>query len=738
MSAEIHEEQPAPSGDPAQERALFFGISAARVRSRVRWGSVLLLLSIFLPYDTIGAAPIFAWDVIGEMNASSALALLALPLAGLVLAVGSFVTKRGASLGFLVLGTLMAAAIVRKLGADRAAWDLVRVPDAFSTRPAGAILAIALTAAAANLKYRSVTRHTVPYVVGLAGACALYFYAWPDRGEAPISTVIRALGALPDMPDFRYQIGILLIVFLMIWPLFITLGGLALLKVTPTKDESWFAIVANWTLSLHLLLLATRAMMMPQPGLAVISYLLTVLIVTAVIVMTSAAVAIAVESFFVPNGDEVQTRSTGNFDDLMSFDAEADKGKSPAVAGPIGMEPKRAAIFAAGAAAAFGIVQFGLSRPPSKGTDWKISEASAETDTVFGEGFASWANARRDWDLSARLKSGSEARLAVKRSGQDLVKSAKSVSPQLGEAFDELVTESDELDLAGNKWARLIHSVNDTSRESKLPYYIDPDFIMREDNGDVRHHFFAHVYRIDRVNEFDVDGDAFATLHVTSLDRSRADHLRLGFSRDVQPFALVDLDAVTSKASEFSALVKQGYCTDGLMLNSKLYQGLGSCGALLKSYAEGREGEIGEAVLAGTERHELQHQIDGPHLPLAGPVLNLLEGYEPGAQDRVNRETSAFLAELTSEGVAPKLALVQLAQYLFGSEEQKGAYSKTAVVVFEALADRSIRRGSYVDGDKFWPAYEKVFSLSDDKLRARAREVWEELFDAELTPPKLK
>ncbi|NUP08532.1 MAG: hypothetical protein HOW73_20985 [Polyangiaceae bacterium] len=730
-----------PSADPVHERALFFGISASRVRSRVRWGCILLILSFLIPYNTVGTTPIFAWDVLGELRLSSALALLALPLAGIALAIGSFVTKRGASLGFLVLGALLSAALLRKLGADRAAWDLVRVPDAFSTRPAGAILAIALTAAAANLKFRSATRHTVPYVLGLAGLSALYFYFWPDRGEAPFHTVIRALIALPDMPDFRYQIGTLLLVFLMIWPLVITLLGLSLIKVTPPKDESWFAIVANWTLTLHLLLLVTRALMMPQPGLSAMVYLLTVLVVTAVIVMTSSAVAIVVESFFVPSGDEVMSRSTGNFDDIIALGADPfEPTKETKAIAPKGMLPKRAAMVAGGAVAVLAVTQFALSRPPSKGTDWDIDEPTKESDLVFGSAFRDWARARRQWDLSARLKSGSEARVDVKDSGRELVQASKDVSKDLSAAFETLVAESDDLDLAGNKWSRLVHGVNEASRASKLPYYIDPDFIMSEDQekGEVRYHFMAHVYRIRKVNQFDVDGDKYATLHVESLDQNAVDHLRLGFSRDEQPFALVNLDAILRKTSEFQALVKQGYCSDGLVLNMRVYQGLEECGKKLQAYASERESEIAEAVVLGTERHELQHQIDGPHLPLAGAVLNLLEGFEPSAQDRVNRETSAFLAELTTDGIAPKLALVQLAQYLFSSEEQKGVYAKTAVVIFEAMAERSIRRGFIVDGEKFWAAYDKLFELSDDKLRARAREVWEEFFDDELAQPKLK
>lgn len=728
------------SGDPEHERSLFFGISASRLRSRVRWGAVLLLLSFFVPYDMIGSVPIFAWNALPEMHAAGALALLALPLAGAAMAVGLFATKRGASLAFVVLGALLAAALVRKLGADRAAWDLVRVPDAFSTRPAGAILAIALTAAATNLKFRAATRHVVPYVLGAAGVCALYFYAWPERGEAPFKTMFRLLFALPEMPDFRFQMGILLMLFLMVWPLLITLGGLSLLKTTPSKDESWFAIIANWSLTLWLVLLAARPLMMPQPGLTFMAYMLTILVVTAVIVLLSAAVTLAVESFFVKTGDEVPERSAGNFDEIlaMNMDPLAGEKKEKKKVVAVGLEPKRAGIAAAIVVAILGVTQLVLARPPAKGTDWQLSETKPESDAVFGRAFERWADARWNWDMSARLSSGSEARLEVKNAGKELIEASKDLDPKLGDAVSTLVLESDDLDIGGQKWARLVHGVNDASRAAKLPYYIDPDFIMQDDKGELKYHFLANVYRIKRVNQYDVDGDDYATLIVTGMKGRGVDHLRLGFSRDEQPFALVNMGSVERNAAQLRGNAKMGYCADDIVRNSKLYKGLDQCGKLYQEFVGEDDEEIEKAVLDGTERHELQHQIDGPHLPLAGPVLNLLEGYEPASQDRVNREVSAFLAEITAPGMASKLALIQLVQYLLVNDEQRGVYDKTAVVVFEALSEKSIRRGMYVDGDKFWPVFEKLFEMSDAKLRERAKETWEELFDDDLAEPKLK
>jgi hypothetical protein len=730
------------STDTEQEKSLFFGMSAARLRGRAKWASVVLVLSVLLPYNMIGKTPLFVWDVIAELHLASAFGVLALPLAGLAIIVGLIATKRGSSLAFVVLGSLVTAAIVRKLGSDRTAWDLMALPDSLSSRPSLALITVALVAAAANLKFRRSTARVVPYVLGAATLSALLFYGWPSRGEAPLRTVGRALLNIPELPDFRYQIGLLLLVFVMLWPLAVLAMGFSLLRVTPSKDESWLAIIANWAMSLWLGLLVTRALMMPQPSLSFMSFLATVTVVTAVVVLLSASVVVIVESFFVTHGDEAPlSRGSAMSEEIELADdpfGGQKRRKVAPVRGSAGLEPKKAAIVTGVVVAVLGITELVLARPPTKGTEWETTnEKTAEGDRVFGELVMNWGRARRRWDFATRRDSGTQERLEVKNAGRELTLAAKELDPKLGEAFEALTTESDELDLAGAKWGRLVEAVNDASKAAKLPYFLDPDIAITETEKEgLRYHFFIYPYRIEKVRQYDVDGDDFATLRVKPLGYDRDVHLRLGFSRDEAPFALVLVNETAHNGNQFVSLGRQGYCSDDLVQNQEMYKGLNRCGKLLKDYAEGRDVDIPDAILAGTERHELQHQIDGPHLPIAGPVLNLLEGYAPSSQDRVNREVSAFLAELTTEGMAPKLALVQLAQYLMVSENHP--YAKTSIVIFEALTDKKVRRGYYLDGDKFWDAYEKLFDMSDDALRKRAAETWADLYGRPLPEPKAK
>jgi len=738
----VTEDKAPESADAEQEGSLFFGMSAARLRGRAKWASVILILSVLLPFDMVGKTPLFVWDVIAELHLASAFGLLALPLAGLAMIVGLIATKRGSSLGFVVLGSLLTAAILRKLGSDRSAWDLMALPDSLSARPAGALLTIALVAAAANLKFRRATAHVAPYVLGASALSALVFYGWPARGEAPLKTVVRALLNLTELPDFRYQIGLLLLVFVMLWPLVVLVMGLTLIRATPSKDESWIAIVANWAQGLWLGLLVTRALMMPQPSLSFMAFLASVAVVTAVVVLTSASVVVIIESFFVAHGDEAPL-SRGS---AMSEESElgddpfggAKRKKVVAASESTGLEPKKAAIITGVVIAVLSIAELFLAMPPRKGTEWETtSEKSAAGDRVFGDLLMKWGRARRNWDFATRRESGTQERLEVKNAGRELTLAAKDLDPKLGEAFEALTTESDDLDLAGRKWGRLIDGVNQASQAAKLPYFIDPDISISETEKDgIRYHFYTNPYRIEKVSQYDVDGSPFATLRVRQLGKNREAHLRLGFSRDEQPFALVLLDETDRNGGLFVSIARQGFCSDERVQNQEMYKGLNRCGKLLKDFSEGRDVDIPAAVMAGTERHELQHQIDGPHLPFAGPVLSMLEGYAPSSQDRVNREVSAFLAELTTSGMASKLTLVQLAQYLMAGENNP--YAKTSIVIFEALSNKKVRRGFYVDGDKFWDVYEKLFEMSDDALRKRASETWAELYGKALIEPKAK
>jgi hypothetical protein len=162
-----------------------------------------------------------------------------------------------------------------------------------------------------------------------------------------------------------------------------------------------------------------------------------------------------------------------------------------------------------------------------------------------------------------------------------------------------------------------------------------------------------------------------------------------------------------------------------------------ACGDVLARLVEEAGGGVKDALLLGTERHELQHQIDGPHLAMSSSVLERLGAYVPSFQDRVNRELSAYVAELTADGMAPRFELVHLAQFVLG--EPGGAYYHTAVLFFEALSQKRLRSGveprGELDYGDFKDALVDLASLPDADLRAKARKAYKKLFGAELAEP---
>lgn len=718
----------------AERDELFFGISAARLRARSLWASLLLLLSLGLPYEVIDGEPMFVWQLAPELLPAAWGAAFALPLAGLAILVVRATSKRAASLAAAVLASLGSVAVLRRLGGERAAWDMVALPDSLSDRPAGALLALALAAAAGHLAYRPRTRGAVRYVVGAAIVSALWFYAWPGRTEAPVLTVLRALAALPELPDLRFQIGVLLLALISLWPLGVALASLVVLQHPPRKEAPWLSLLATWGFPGLLAMLAYRAIVLAQGSVALLVFLGVVGTVLATVAVLSSAVAVAVESLYVEHGDVAPaSRRSAELggDALDEMPRGAGASSAGALAGP-GLSPRVSMAGAAGATLLVAGLQLAISRPPDKGTDWELRPAPAGADELYGERMAAWGRARRQWDFAVRREGGAEGRIELKQQGKQLALAAQELDPGLGAAVKALVDESDDLDLGGRRWSRLVDAVNEASRKAGLPYYVDPTVLTGRVEGEgLRRHFYVHSYRIEGVDRYRVDGGEFATLRVRALGHSRDAHARLGFSSDASPFALVVLEETERFADDWLRLGAARQCTEQSVVESPLHGGLDACGERLGALVD-RLGEVGlrEAVLESVVRHELQHQIDGPHLRLGRSVLTRLEGYGPELRDRVSREASAYLAGMTASGPAARISLFHLASFVIVNP--RSTYGLAAIVVFEALGDREVVRDGRLDAEAFWKLFHELAEESDEALVSRAKESWASEYGAAL------
>jgi hypothetical protein len=217
-------------------------------------------------------------------------------------------------------------------------------------------------------------------------------------------------------------------------------------------------------------------------------------------------------------------------------------------------------------------------------------------------------------------------------------------------------------------------------------------------------------------------------LEIDKRDRHRVG--LLGLSRDVQPFALVVIEANEEHVLELTGMVGAERSTPrcGRTFEETGDAILARCGARLAEMVA--HADFSSAISAKVERHELQHQIDGPLLPMATPVMKKLAGYADHAQARVNRELSAYLAQLTANTSPLHVGLIIPLRFCL--LEDRGTYHHAAVLMFEALGQRSVRSGRRVDPALLAPVFDDLLALDETALSERASEAWEDLFGDDL------
>lgn len=760
MTAQAPESPPPSVVDPA-EAALFFRMSSERMKKRARWAGGLLALTAFVPVDFVGPAPLFLWDGLGEVRTGHALGLLALPLAGLAILVATFFVKRPSSLAILVFAAILGAAGLREFGPERLGWRDFALPEPVAHRPALALLALALTAAGANLAVQRATRKLSRGVLLGAAGCALVYLVSPTRGITPIGTVFRVLGTIPSLDGVRYQIALVLIALVVMWPLLTAGLGLLFLKSPPTKRDPWIVLLATFfpPVLLGMFIAPTSLFSISAPGEKTvnvargITYLSSAFVVAGVVSVLAAACVVLCEALSLPEGtqeaaaDIVSDAQSAGLDDIVDEDAP----KPPPKARRPGLAPRVAGAIAGGALVVLWATAWILARPSRPNLAWTLRARTEEGDVAFGPALDRWLSLRDSWENRAQDGASSSLAQGTRDAAAKLFEAAKVVSPDLARAVEQLTSSSEGLDLGGRKWNRLIGAVNEASRQGSLPYYIEPEvwiYAQRTssvgDDAKLVRRFNATGFGIESISHFDADGTEFATAHVRRLHGARFAHDRAGFVGEVQPFGLVVLDELEQEFAQLKQRAISRDCTRNVAVGSRDAQGaFKACADHLASFVEDEGDTLRDALVAATERHELQHQIDGPGLHLAKPIQKRLNMFPPSFQDRANRELSAFLGEMTAEGTAPRLAVLRLIPYAFAySRDDMHSFYQATVIALEGLTGLVIHKGSGVDGwvefDKLEDAIDKLLSMSDDTLRKRAAETYDDLFGVALPEIRLR
>src|SRR6185369_13431034 len=99
-------------------------------------------------------------------------------------------------------------------------------------------------------------------------------------------------------------------------------------------------------------------------------------------------------------------------------------------------------------------------------------------------------------------------------------------------------------------------------------------------------------------------------------------------------------------------------CGEGAVETAAAEEALRGCGEALAGLIS--RGELTEALHAATVRHELQHRIDGAAPRRSAWLGERLAWLDPGPRARIGRELSAYIAQMTAPGAAPRLTLMRL------------------------------------------------------------------------------
>ncbi len=675
-------------------QTLTYDSCAVRLRVACRLAGMALLAAPLFPFEAVGDQPIFVWSVMSELHPAAAFAAIAPVLVGLVVLCGSLWVRRPSLLAWLTLLALGTLALVTRLGAEATAWEVGSVPDSVHRRTELVIFTIALSGAALRLLAEPAARRAAGLMSGAAVASGLIFALWPARGEAPLQTFLRTLLAFFDLPDIRLVLGFGLILIMVMWPL-LAAGVAATLALTGSRRQSaLIAEIVTFGFPALLVLLAARNVLLTYGDISVVLVMAFAVALTALLALTARSLELAA------------LWATG-----LSQSSDHESGAA-----------RRFVAISSSVALATLVGVFALARPMKKGIEWTLGKDSAQADQLFGELLPKWALSRARWGMAAEHAASATELAESRAAGNDLLRAARVLDAGLAQAVSELVARSSDLDLAGRRWFHLIEGVNEASRRAQLPYYLDPSVSMRGSGKGARL-FSAYPYRIEHVWPAQAAGNDYALLDVRKLGQARESHQRLGFSRDVQPFALVVLDEIEPYASSLSDLAARQppTCSESAFSPPVFTR----CGSILKQLAP-----TTDQVRRLVARHELQHQIDGPELTTAAPVLKELEGYSHAAIDEVNRELSAYVAELVAAGVSPKLALVHTLPFLYGARTS-GLYF-VGKLEFLALGDRRGVVGAGLSDDELDALFVELTQLSDDQLRERARSVHERLFDSPL------
>ncbi|MCC6523585.1 MAG: hypothetical protein IT373_13090 [Polyangiaceae bacterium] len=402
-----------------------------------------------------------------------------------------------------------------------------------------------------------------------------------------------------------------------------------------------------------------------------------------------------------------------------------------------------------GSALAAGLLAWRIHQP-APNLAWELGAASPHADELFSGLLPRYVVALSERNAALQSEqSGGEAAQIVRQLASEVLTTARDVDRELARRIERLLGDAEVVDESGQLWIDGIHGVNRRVRELGLPYYVDGNVLEIVSDKDGRRHvrrlFYLTTYRVERIERRSFDGRELAALHVRRLDHLNIRGTRLGMVRRDEPFALVVLDVVERASERLRDALAEGRCGFDDYAAQNLDR---SCAATLRAVlaergldTERQPEEVRAALVAvqtaATERHELQHQLDGEDLPIPSALYELVPWAGDDTLEVSTKELSALVAEL-ADGDDLGLTVSAVDVLGFALSPSHGRYHFAALAIFGELLGTPVAkpRGPVsVSGlELFW----QDVDLHRGALRAwlvpKARAAHDALVGTELPP----
>jgi hypothetical protein len=345
------------------------------------------------------------------------------------------------------------------------------------------------------------------------------------------------------------------------------------------------------------------------------------------------------------------------------------------------------------------------SQPYRPNLDWTLGAPTTAQNEIFTKHFPRYVTALSRYSyIQAKGTESKDHKDRVERQVEILLGAAYAIDRDFGEDVRSFVRISEDPDFSGRVWLRAIRRINERVRALDMPYYIQANYVEMSPNARIRRIFYVLTYQVERLRRFNVDGEEYAAIHLRKLGGLNLGGRWLGLVRGDMPFALVMLDEVEDHADNvLNAISHEGGCGSSESSYHPLAERADTaCASFINEILTQRGFDVHEdrevlrdlfidIQIRSTERHELQHLVDGkgPDIPLE--LFELAPRASDAQLSMAAKELSAQLAEFNTEDpLALALALAQAQSFLLAEEEGGGVYRLGAGLILEYLTKQDV------------------------------------------------